>query len=521
MDAGGTRTLLLVEDEAILAMSEKMQLERYGYKVVVARNGDDAARIGVENPEIDLVLMDINLGPGIDGTVAARSILEARDVPILFLSSHTEPDVVEKTESITSYGYMVKNTSVTALDASIKMAFKLYQAKQELYEKKVTLEAALDSMSDAVFISDREGRLLEYNKAFSANRLFSAETGNDPGKPDYPSDLEVLSPDGTPASPETWAVPRALRGEAATDAEYTLRRKDTGETAIVSYNFGPIRDGAGHIVGSVVVGRDITDARRAEAKIHEADIRLRKLFANIPDLVFQFTRRRDGSYHVPIASPGIKNIFGCSPEDVAEDFGPIGRVLHPDDAARVIADIEFSAEHLTYFTCEFRVILPDRGVQWIYSRSSPERMPDGGVTWHGFNANITELKLEERETARARAILQAVIESPGDLVIMAIDRDYRYLCFNEAHKEAMRAAYGSEADIGVSILELISSEEDRVKAKENYDRALSGESHATLQEYGEDRKSLFESRYNPIKNEIGEIIGVTAFARVVPAPDRL
>jgi len=87
---------------------------------------------------IDLILMDLNLGDGIDGTEAAERILEDRDIPIVFVSSHTEPEIVEKTEKITSYGYVVKNSSITVLDASIKMAFKLFDAKK-VAEKKERL----------------------------------------------------------------------------------------------------------------------------------------------------------------------------------------------------------------------------------------------------------------------------------------------------------------------------------------------------------------------------------------------
>jgi PAS domain S-box-containing protein len=173
------KTLLLVEDEALIAMAQKMYLEQYGYKVLTTNTGEKAIEVlkqdnqlelaflpeskkvplekvgycvilantaekAVElfeqHSEIDLVLMDIDLGKGMDGTQAAEIILGHRDIPILFLSSHTEPDVVEKTENITSYGYVVKNSSITVLDASIKMAFKLFDAnsklKRELRERK-------------------------------------------------------------------------------------------------------------------------------------------------------------------------------------------------------------------------------------------------------------------------------------------------------------------------------------------------------------------------------------------------
>nr|WP_208652356.1 hypothetical protein [Leptospira kemamanensis] len=62
----------------------------------------------------------------IEGTEAAKIILEKTDIPLIFLSSHTEKEIVTKTEGITSYGYVVKSSTITVLDASIKMALKLF-----------------------------------------------------------------------------------------------------------------------------------------------------------------------------------------------------------------------------------------------------------------------------------------------------------------------------------------------------------------------------------------------------------
>ncbi|MFW6380804.1 MAG: response regulator [Spirochaetota bacterium] len=127
-----SRKILLVEDEAIIALSEAQMLERHGYAVVIVHSGQAAVEAMDTQPEISLVLMDIDLGRGMDGTEAAESILERHDLPIVFLSSHTESEVVEKTEGITSYGYIVKNSGETVLLASIRMAFRLYEAHRRL-----------------------------------------------------------------------------------------------------------------------------------------------------------------------------------------------------------------------------------------------------------------------------------------------------------------------------------------------------------------------------------------------------
>lgn len=50
--------------------------------------------------------MDIDLGAGIDGTEAAKTILESRDIPIIFLTSHSEKEYVDRVKKITGYGYV-------------------------------------------------------------------------------------------------------------------------------------------------------------------------------------------------------------------------------------------------------------------------------------------------------------------------------------------------------------------------------------------------------------------------------
>jgi PAS domain S-box-containing protein len=147
---------------------------------------------------------------------------------------------------------------------------------------------------------------------------------------------------------------------------------------------------------------DISGRRLAEEKLRQKDIEFRKLSSNLPDLIYQFTRKPDGSYFMPIASEGIKNIFGCSPEDVINDFAPIAKAFHPDDAERIVNEIEYSATHLSFFESEFRVQIPGKPVQWIYARSTPEKMPDGSIVWYGFNADITERKHAEEELIAAK-----------------------------------------------------------------------------------------------------------------------
>jgi GAF domain-containing protein/CheY-like chemotaxis protein len=139
MDIRGKR-ILLVEDEVIIAMMEKQELETMGYSVDFVSTGESAVKsVEAGESSYDVILMDIDLGKGKDGTQAAEEILKEHDIPVVFLSSHSEPEIVGKTEKITSYGYVLKDSSFVILDASIKMALKLFDEKVErrLAEKQV------------------------------------------------------------------------------------------------------------------------------------------------------------------------------------------------------------------------------------------------------------------------------------------------------------------------------------------------------------------------------------------------
>ncbi|HPJ43475.1 MAG TPA: PAS domain S-box protein [Spirochaetota bacterium] len=151
------RTILLVEDNVITAMDEQLSLEKYGYNIIPAYSGQEAIDIFNNNGGIELILMDIDLGTGINGPDAARAILKIRETPIVFLSSHNEPEIVETTEKITSYGYVVKNSGITVLDASIKMAFRLFDAKRQIASTERKQQAMLSNIRDIIGITDSNG----------------------------------------------------------------------------------------------------------------------------------------------------------------------------------------------------------------------------------------------------------------------------------------------------------------------------------------------------------------------------
>jgi PAS domain S-box-containing protein len=143
------------------------------------------------------------------------------------------------------------------------------RAEQALRASRRMFDAALASMTDAVYICDSNGRYVEFNDAFATFHRFKnkfecakAFTGSE--------FLESFAPDGSRVPPDMYSTPLALRGEIGTNVERTLRRKDTGETWVASYSYAPIRDDNGSIVGAVVSARDITERKQAEDAMRSA-----------------------------------------------------------------------------------------------------------------------------------------------------------------------------------------------------------------------------------------------------------
>ncbi len=146
----------------------------------------------------------------------------------------------------------------------------------------------------------------------------------------------------------------------------------------------------------------ISELKRAEKAMRESEIRFEKLSTHVPGMIYMFKKRPDNTYCVPFTTEGIREIFGCSPEDVKNDFSPIARVILPDDIGTVVSSIEHSAASMTTWQCEYRVQVPGYPVRWLHGISTPEKSGDGSITWYGFNTDITERKKVEQSLIKAK-----------------------------------------------------------------------------------------------------------------------
>ncbi|MBF0552921.1 MAG: response regulator [Nitrospirae bacterium] len=134
------KSVLIVEDEFIIANSIKMALQDMGYAVTaIVSSGRQAVELA-QTGSPDVILMDILLKGRMDGIEAARMIREDYDIPIIFLTSHANESLLERAKLTEPFGYLLKPFQDKELQTNIEMALYRHDMENRLKELNRTLE---------------------------------------------------------------------------------------------------------------------------------------------------------------------------------------------------------------------------------------------------------------------------------------------------------------------------------------------------------------------------------------------
>ena len=138
-------TVLIVEDENIVALDLKRRLEKLGYAVVgMASTGEKALSL-FSRYKPDVILMDIHIKGSRDGIETAHQINQLANVPVIFLTAYADDETLARARQTHPYGYLLKPYSERDLHTTIQVTLERYKVDEKLRKSEVHFRLALEA----------------------------------------------------------------------------------------------------------------------------------------------------------------------------------------------------------------------------------------------------------------------------------------------------------------------------------------------------------------------------------------
>jgi len=248
--------ILVVEDEAIVALDIQNRLKHMGYEVVsVCSSGEDAVdRAGKLKP--DLILMDIMLEGEMDGIEAAGIINDNFGIPVVYLTAYADQQTLERAKITNPFGYVIKPFEDRELQTTIEMAVYKFETDRELILSKRLLATTLKSLGEAVVTTGPDGRVKFLNPVAEQFLGVTLDGVRDQAVNElFRQNDECLTKLGSHTC--------------------TFERT-TGESVPIETIISPIIDDWGVNIGNVLVIRDITERVKGEENLRQYVSSLRR-----------------------------------------------------------------------------------------------------------------------------------------------------------------------------------------------------------------------------------------------------
>jgi len=247
--------------------------------------------------------------------------------------------------------------------------------------------------------------------------------------------------------------------------------------------------------------------KKFKHKIEEGNENLLNILENIPTAILFIKDRKI----IFVNEAGVKMLRGNTKEEILGrppiDFVAEGQ---KEISIKRAEAFEKGVKELPIFRGKIKRL--DGSYLWVETKSRLIEF-NGDTIIQSMMWDITKLKETEENLLRANAQLNNIYNS-SNLMIFSLDKEYRYISFNKLYEEKMKTIWNVDIKKGINVLDLIDDLTLRKKAKEKFDRVLSGEYIEEKQEFDLPlgRKYLWTT-YSPLKNNEDIIVGLTVFIK--------
>lgn len=277
-------SILIVEDEAIVALDLQLQLEELGYHVCGTAASAERAVDVVARTNPHLVLMDVRLQGTMDGIDAAEIIRSRFAVPVIFLTSHSDHETVQRAARTAAYGFLTKPYQIREVRAGIEVALTKSQMERQLREADRWFAHTLRCVADGVVVTDPASQVRFLNPAAEELTGWSADEAMGRRLADVVQMADAPGGDAHAGGNEALRlVEQVLReGRAAPIRHGRPLRHREGKHRVIDGAAGPVDDDQGQRLGAVLVLRDAAQRLAQEAQLRASEARFRSAFDFAP-----------------------------------------------------------------------------------------------------------------------------------------------------------------------------------------------------------------------------------------------
>ena len=535
-------SILIVDDEVIIARDLETRLEAMGYEVAgIASSGSEAIRLATDlRPS--LVLMDIVLKGEIDGIAAAAEIRRRCGIPVIYVTAYADAKTLERAKVTEPFAYLVKPFSERELNANIEMAFYKHRTEQRLRRLERWFGVAVSDIADAVVAADSEGRITAFNQA--AGVITGWEGDQAIGKRFADVVRIVDRSNGQPIELEG-----ITDGPVVRLASDTCLRTRSGRHLPVDVTTSCIRDDLDRPSGIVSVFRDASGQRNAalvalngEIAVAAAqDLSLRDMLHACTESLVRhlnvafariWTLDQAGENLELQASSGMYTHLDGAHGRVPVGKLKIGRIAkerRPHLTNDVLRDERVSdpawarREGMVSFA-GYPLLVNERlvGVMAMFSRQTMQESVLGALS---FVANAVAVAIERKVTEAERDGLLAMLRMQIErmpLAYVLLDGDHRIQDWNPAAEKMF--GYTKNEVLGHDPFDDLAppSERDRLRTLVQGLHADDKGAHSINQNRTKDGRTITCEWLNtPLTNPDGKVIGVLCLAEDITERQKL
>ncbi len=260
-------SVLVVEDEVIVARDLQQSLDDMGYEVLAAvSSGAEALRASRERVP-DVVLMDIRIAGDQDGIDTGTALQQRHQVPVIYMTAYSDAATISRAVRSSPYGYIVKPFTGREVRSAIEVACRRHEVDRRVAQRERWFSTMLFSIGDAVVACDPQQCVAFMNPA--AERLTGWSLAEARGR-ELDEVVKILRAD-RPSLRRELAEVLALRRAGHVPAATSQLLARSGERLLSVQESVAAIVHEGILLGAVVVLRDVTDQREAQERAMVSD----------------------------------------------------------------------------------------------------------------------------------------------------------------------------------------------------------------------------------------------------------